>query len=405
MQGSAAHLVSGHDHSPPLAAVLIDDGRTHVVCHAERLSAFALWTEERDHHARRLWRHSCTGRVIALACLGDHRVAVLLEVDGGARVDIVNHEAVRSIASAKGWPTALAAFGNQLAFAVTDADGAATIRIINASSGRLAKVLVAPFAVDDIGADTRLNELLIFGRGVNRTCRIPIDDPCFVGTAARLRMALATGTMSRLAVPSMAFAMQRKCSCCGGCGCACCGGGSGQNGSASSGGGQPGGEPGGGAGGPTSEKNCPWCLPGGPGVFNGCYLFIIIDGRRVVRIDLCHPGIPPCAIMVDRPVERLVKAGSFLVAQGDGGHYMAQIDPATMTIVEARAFPRGGAIVTAHPALPVLMLYDRRLKAWHSLDLSSAPVARGLRRATQHQADPGAIFGGPCSRGPDRRHA
>src|ERR1700687_3662833 len=123
--------------------------------------------------------------------------------------------------------------GARLVFAVTDADGAATIRIVGASSGRLVNIVDAPFAVDDIAVDTRLNELLPFGRGANWICRIPIDDPCVLGAAARLRVALATGAVSRTAIPSAALVsmvpvLQRKPSCCGGYGCACCGGGGGR---------------------------------------------------------------------------------------------------------------------------------------------------------------------------------
>jgi hypothetical protein len=400
MRGSVPHPVSGYDNSPPVATVLIDGGRTHVVCHAERLSAFELRDEERGHHARRLWHHTYDGRVVAVAPLGDQRVAVLLEVEGGARLDIVDHQAVRSIASAKGRPTALATIGAKLAFAIADADGAATIRIVAASSGRLVNIVDAPFAVDEITVDSRLKELLPFGRGANWICRIPIDDPCMVGVAARLRVALATGAVSRIAIPSTtlasaALATQRKPSCCNGYGygCACCCGPPSCGGGGQTGGG--GGGPGGGGSGGQPWDNCPWCLPGGPGIVDGCHLFIVVDGRRIVRIDLCHLGIPPCAIMVDRPVERIVKAGAFLIAHGDSGHYLAQIDPATMTIVQARAFPRGGAIVAAHAASSVLMLFDRRLNAWHSLDLSAAPPSHAMKVTAQGRADPGAIFGGP----------
>ncbi len=399
-RGSAPEPVSSHDDSLPTATVLIDGGRTHVLCHPGRLSAFALQADERGHHARHLWRHPCGERVVAITPLGDDRVAVLLAVDSGARLDVVDHHTVRSIASAKGRPTALAATGSKLAFAVTDQDGAATIRIVSGSTGRLVNVLAAPFSVDDIAVDARLNELLVFGRGVNLICRIPIDDPCVAGVAARLRVALATGAVSRLAVQLVPLATPSKPSCCGGCGCACCGGSDG--GQTGGGGGQTGG--GGGqtvggngqtGGGSCTSDNCPWCLPGGPGVIDGCYLFVVVDGRRVVRIDLCHPGVPPCAIMADRPVERIVKAGAYLVAQGDSGHYMAQIDPATMTIVQARAFPRGGAIVAAHPASHVLMLFDRRLNSWHSLDLSVAPPSHAMKMAAPGRAEPGSIFGGP----------
>ena len=67
--------------------------------------------------------------MISVASFGDRRVAVLLEVEGVARLDIVDQHAIRLIASAKGQPTALATIGSRLAFATTDADGAATIRI------------------------------------------------------------------------------------------------------------------------------------------------------------------------------------------------------------------------------------------------------------------------------------
>jgi hypothetical protein len=404
--GSVPLPVSGHDRSPPIATLLLDVGRTHIVCHADRLSAFALQADERTHRASRLWSHTCDGRVVGVAPLGDQRVAVLLEVEGGARLNIVDHRAVHSIAFAKGRPTALAAVGARLAFAVTDADGAATIRIVAASSGRLVKVLDAPFSVDDIAVDTRLNELLAFGRSSNWICRIPIDDPCLVGVAAGLRVALATGAVSRIVIPSAAPAStapvtERKPSCCRGYGCACCGGSGGQppnagGGHTDSGGSTGGGPvPGGGGSGEQPSGNCPWCVPGGPGIVDGCFVYIVVDGRRIVRIDLCHPGVPPCAIMLDRPIERIVKAGAFLVAEGDSGHYLAQIDPATMTIVQARAFPRGGAVVAAHPASPVLMLFDRRLSAWHSLDLAATPPSHALKMAARGRADPGAIFGGP----------
>src|SRR5258708_7291626 len=223
-RGSAPQPVSGHDDSLPTATVLIDGGRTHVLCHPGRLSAFALQADERGHHARHLWHHPCRERVVAIVPLGDDRVAVLLAVDGGARLDVVDHHTVRPIASAKGRPTALAATGSKLAFAVTDQDGAATIRIVSGSTGRLVNVLAAPFSVDDIAVDARLNELLVFGRGVNLICRIPIDDPCVAGVAARLRVALATGAVSRPAVQLLTPAALSKPSCCGGCGCASFGG-------------------------------------------------------------------------------------------------------------------------------------------------------------------------------------
>jgi hypothetical protein len=403
MHGLVPHLVNGHDKSPPSATVLIEGGRTHVVCQSERLSAFELRAEERGYHAHRLWYHTCDGRVVSVAPLGHQRVAVLLEVEGEARLDIVDQHGVRSIASAKDRPTALASIGATLAFSTADADGAAKIRVVTASSGRVVNTLDAPFVVDEITADPRLRELLVFGRGANWICRIPIDDPCVVGVAAQLRVALMTGAMVPSAIPSTtlgsaALAVQRKPSCCCGHRCACCdgppngGGGGHEGGGGPTGGGR--GPGGGGAGGQPSD-HCLWCLPGGPGITDGCYLFIVVDGRRIVRIDLCHPGLPPCAIMVDRPVERIVKAGVFLVAQGDSGRYMAQIDPATMTIVQARAFPRGGAIVVAHPASSVVVLFDRRVSAWYSLDLSAAPPSRALKVATPGRTEPSTIPGGP----------
>src|SRR5258708_3328266 len=128
-RGSAPQPVSGHDDSLPTATVLIDGGRTHLPFHPRPFSAFALQADERGHHARHLWRHPCGERVVAITPLGDDRVAVLLAVDSGARLDVVDHHTVRSIASAKGRPTALAATCSKLAFAVTDQDGAATIPV------------------------------------------------------------------------------------------------------------------------------------------------------------------------------------------------------------------------------------------------------------------------------------
>src|SRR5260370_446293 len=84
-RGSAPQPVSGHDDSLPTATVLIDGGRTHVLCHPGRLSAFALQADERGHHARHLGHHPCRERVVAIVPLGDDRVAVLLAVDGGRR--------------------------------------------------------------------------------------------------------------------------------------------------------------------------------------------------------------------------------------------------------------------------------------------------------------------------------
>jgi hypothetical protein len=135
-------------------------------------------------------------------------------------------------------------------------------------------------------------------------------------------------------------------------------------------------------------------VPGGPGIVDGCYLFIVVDSRRIVRLDLCRPGLP-CSITVDRPVQQLRKAGSFLIAEGNGGHYMAQIDTATMKVVQARSYPRGGAILASHFESETLFLFDRGQRSWQSLDLgASVHSARDLQISPTGARDYGSRFGG-----------
>ncbi len=374
--------VHGLDQTFPSTALLTDGGRTHVICHEDRISAYALRSEGAGHRAHYLWRHGLPGRVVDAVAFGLDKVAALLEVDGEALLVVVDDQGWHQIAAAHGKPTALCALGAQLAFAVLDQNQNCSIRIVQGSSGRSVATLRAPVGVSEFSFDARLNEILAFSRDTGRICWIPINDRCDWGNPAYAVNPIATsGRMQALAVTSvLAKPEVTPCCPCGRstvpygskCDCSCATSGSGPGGS--SGGSGPaggGGTSGGGGTGHSSNNGWPCCMPGGPGIVDGCYEFVVVDGRRVVRVDLCRPGLP-CAITVDRPIQQLRKAGSYLIAQGDGGQYMAQIDPATTKVVQARAFPRGGAVFASHVESDILLLFDRRQRSWQSLDLAAA---------------------------------
>ena len=162
------------------------------------------------------------------------------------------------------------------------------------------------------------------------------------------------------------------------------------------GGGGTGGQQGGGNGNGFAGPGTIHCEPGGTGVVDGCFAYIIVDGIRLVRLDLCRRG-SRCETPMDRPVQHLRKAGAYLVGQGDGGRFMTQVDPVTMRIVQSRrALPRGSAMLASHPASDHLLMFDTRLASWQELDLAAA-AANGpdLKSLPTAARDAGMQFGAP----------
>jgi hypothetical protein len=319
-----------------------------------------------------------------------------LAVDGGALLVVVDHRGWRELAAAPGQPTALCALGAQLAFATFGIDETSSIRVVHGSSGRLAVKLHSPVPISDMGFDARLNQLCVFSRCANVFCWLPADvgskrtlssDPC---------SRAGGGLAGRARAEAGPFTEYERHFCC--CGREHAPTPHGHDRDHTRADGDPSGGPGDSGvsvvGGSTGTVGQVGCQSGGPGVVDGCYQYVVLDRRRLVRIDRCRPGSSPCAIALDHPVEQLTKAGSFLVAQGDGGHYLAQIDPTTMRIVHARAFPRGGALLAAHSDSDLVLLYERRQRCWHWLDLAAAARHAHGTSPTPSAGDFGSRFSG-----------
>jgi hypothetical protein len=313
-------------------------------------------------------------------------MAALLEVDGMAVLVVIAGKQFRQIATVPGTPTALDALGAKLAFAVIDQNQDCWITVVQAS-GRVVAKLRAPGAVSSLGYDARQDQILAFSAEANRLCWISYN----TGNGR-----IGTGSPSSAIWRPLANAIDAKpkptdCPCCPGSyvanppatGCQCskpsgcrCG-------------------PGDGGGSFPPGDGTTYCELGGPGIVDGCFAFIIVDGRRLVRIDLCRTG-PRCETPMDRPVQQLRKVGAYLVGQGGGGRFMTQIDPATMKIVQSRALPRGSAVLASHTDSDVMLMFDTRQRSWHALDLAAvAAGVRDLKAMPVTVGDAGSHFGGP----------
>ena len=381
--------VAGLGTSCPTIAALIGAGRTHVVCHGTRLSGSKLQHDARGCEAHPAWNHDLPGRVVAVTEFGLQEVAVLLDIDGIAVLGIVTAAGYRPIASEPGTPVAVATLGARLAFAVTGANQHSTITVVQASGQIIARVSAAAL-VSGLAYDARQDLIVAFSARDQMVCWIRYT------TGGR---AASVPQRFNAPIPERGADTARKqlCCCCpvplepdpAPCGCG------------GQGGGQCGGQCGGGQWGGGGNGNGPRdpgtvrCEPGGPGVIDGCFAYIVIDGLRVVRIDLCRPT-PRCETPMDRPVQHLRKAGAYLVGQGDGGRFMTVVDPTTMRIILSRALPRGGSILASHPSSDELLMFDTRLGSWHAMDL--AAVAAGVRDTKTMPAarrDAGSLFGVP----------
>jgi hypothetical protein len=374
--------VRGLGMNCPTAALLIDGGSKHVVCHDTRLSGFTLHHEEHESLARPVWEHQLPGRVVAVIPFGLHDMAALVEVDGMAVLVAIVGRQSRQIATAPGTPTALCALGAKLAFAVIDQDQECWIKVVQASGRVVAKVL-APARVSSLGYDARQDQILAFSVEANRLCWISYN-------AGIRRPGIGSPSSAIQRLPPNVIAAKPKsadCPCCNqspvaqpaepACqcdkpsGCRC--------------------DPSDGGGSYPPRDGMMHCESGGPGIVDGCFAFIIVDGRRLVRIDLCRPGAR-CETPMDRPVQQLRKVGAYLIGQGQGGRFMTQIDPATMKIVRSRAFPRGSAVLSSHTHSDMMLVFDTRQRTWHALDLAAA--AEDLKATPGTAGDAGSHFGG-----------
>lgn len=99
------------------------------------------------------------------------------------------------------------------------------------------------------------------------------------------------------------------------------------------------------------------CVPGDDGIPEGCWV-TIRRGALLIRINICDPSIPPCAIQLNYAVGRLARAGNMLIARSADGRRATVLDGRSLATLrsltlaasaEIQAFGRDGDFALLDP--------------------------------------------------------